>query len=179
MARLDLNEAIALLEAYLNDEIIIDGGIKSTERKPRRKKRKKSKGAPQKIKASKLTELDILLASIDLLGRRVMKKYMKGETPHPERLSLMVSALSIKKGLIRSDALKNPSKITLRQNGYIFKCLRWQHEILGEILIPLPPPSVDANFNGEKQPIQMKSIDGLNKATARLRILDYCREQGI
>jgi len=179
MSSFILDEVIALLEAYLDDEIIIIHETVTSA--PSKRKRKSSlwKIVPSRISISKLSETDALLASIDLLGRRVMNKYIRGEKPHPERLELLGYAWHIVNNLIALGMLEAGVKMSHYHTGYSFHCLRWQSDVLGEILLPYGPLSVDANFVGEKRLVPMKNIDGLNKKSARMRIITYCREQGI
>jgi len=120
---LELDEVIAFFTAYLNDEVTIEIEKQNPpKRKNRHKRAKQSAPAKQPVSAEPLqNETDILLASIAIIGERIILKYCKGQHPHYDRMSIWEMSLLILDEMVTGGIIGAVQEFSLTKNGYTFQ----------------------------------------------------------
>ena len=83
-----------------------------------------------------------LIESIALIGYRVILKYCKGETPHPDRITVWEAGLAIA-GMLEADGiLPECVEETVYICGYRFHCQIYYFEDIGCFYIPKLPGEI-------------------------------------
>jgi len=129
----DLTEIVSFFQAYL------DGKVTVTVKKQHHHKRKKAL-SKKALNAPSLDETDLLLASISLIGERIIRKYCKGEQPHYERMKLWDISLQILNDFVEQGILSEGHEIDYKKNGYFLHCIAFNTDTVGDIILPLKIP---------------------------------------
>lgn len=168
-----LEEVVINLTAYINNEyeVIPDEKpvkkkketkintgptiLSATKKKKKKKRRKKKKKLPDKRSLPHIPvqenfdplETDILLQSIALIGERTIRKYIRREQPHPQRLFCIGEAVRILGVLANEGAVFHGQQGFYRVGDLVFDCLYYGDLPFGRILLPLAPPIPEDDFN--------------------------------
>jgi len=173
-----IDEVTAFLTRYLNDEFEL---TKQLSGKTKRKNRRKAK--PQNINLFKeLNDVQAFMLSAEIIGTRIILKYIKGEQPHWIRKRIWEKSLLIAKsfeerGLIIKKELRNYS-----QDGYLFCCGVYFVDGLGELLLPEEKPCLLSDISiptvpyTTMPPLRAETGGTLKKEAAKL-ITEYGVEE--
>ncbi|GHV04823.1 hypothetical protein FACS1894217_00700 [Clostridia bacterium] len=171
---LPLDEVRELLSQYLagNIEIGDTPALPTKKHKKKRKKRKAAKALPPIV----LSASGTILASIAVIMRRIMRKYCKGQLPHPERITLWRESLIILADMVNKGKLQFGAEQELVVGSYVFNVVRFKVKYVCKGIVPLRPPRLSAVTNGLELDLNAKFFQGINKQTARLNIINYSPE---
>ena len=183
---LTIGEVCYFFERYLLDEYEITGNtplygpVEPVDRK-----------GDKKTPFEGLDETQTLMLYIETIGVRIIHKYSKWENPHRLRKQIWYKCLVVadyleKKGLI------SPKKIRFyERSGYLFRCIVYTAEGLGEIILPESEPCALADLmNGsdvtgahyrsyDPMPPVPINTEGKVKKEAAKRIEEYYDEHFI
>jgi putative endonuclease len=116
---------------------------------------------------------DTLLVSIAAISRRIIQKFISGQSPHPERMRLWERSLLILDELVEKGILPPGSEFTFAKDGYVFRAVRYVSELDGDIVVPLAPPRFDGGAPDDMPELLPEGAASIEKTRARKIILDY------
>jgi hypothetical protein len=120
-----LDEAVQTLRKYLKNklEIVFD----------------ETHGTGERRKKPRYNKTDTLVFSCAFIGRRIIRKYSRGEVPHTNRLRLWDAMLEIISKLEADKVLQSTGIKKWKHKGLIFRCKIYEHKDF-TLVIPQQPP---------------------------------------
>ena len=126
-----LDETVHTLKAYLRGRLLIT--------------HEETHGTGRRPKKPKYSETDNLIFSCALIGRRIIRKYARGETPNINRLKLWDKLLETIVKLEDNDVLVKAKIEKWKHKDLVFKCKIYEHKDY-TIVIPQQPPKKKMPF---------------------------------